>query len=90
MACGTTPLCALAAGSTSLVEHEVTGLLAQPTPDGFEPALARLATETNYRRALGAAARERSFDFSWRAILLSLLDNYFEAIEKFSPPHQGS
>ena len=90
MACGTTPLCALAAGSTSLVEHEVTGLLALPTPDGFEPALARLATDINYTRALGAAARERSFDFSWRAILLSLLDNYFEAIEKFSPPHQGS
>ncbi len=86
MACGTPPLCAEAAGSASLVEHGITGLLAPPTSEGFRPALARLVDEPDYRRALGAAARERSLAFSWRTILFNLLNNYFDAIEAYTPP----
>ena len=85
MACATTPLCATAAGSTSLVEHEVTGLLAQPTSSDFRDALARLRANRDLRIALGEAARKRSLDFSWRAILLSLVDNYYEAIDAYQP-----
>lgn len=85
MACATTPLCAKAVGSTSLVEHEVTGLLAPPTGSDFQTALARLENDPNYRLALGSAARERSLDFSWRCILLNLVDNYFEAVTAYKP-----
>jgi len=90
MACATTPLCAKAAGSTSLVEHEVTGLLAQPTSSDFQIALARLKKDANYRLALGNAARKRSLDFSWRTILLNLLDNYFEAVAAYKSTHKAS
>ncbi len=83
MACATTPLCAKAAGSTSLVEHEVTGLLANPTSRDFQPALERLKLDPNCRVALGMSARKRSLDFSWRVILLNLLGNYLEAVEAY-------
>ena len=83
MACATTPICAQAAGSTSLVEHEITGLLAPPTSKEFLPALVRLSQDPIYRRELGAAARNRSLDFNWRTILLNLLDNYFEAVQAY-------
>ena len=88
MASGTPALCATAAGSLSLVEHEVTGLLAEPTSAGFAVALERLARDEALRRRLGGTARERSLDYSWNTILGRLVDNYYAAIDDYQPLQQ--
>ncbi|MEO1241601.1 MAG: glycosyltransferase family 1 protein [Pseudomonadota bacterium] len=83
MASGTPALCANAAGSASLVEHEVTGLLAEPNSKSFSAALERLASDDDLRRRLSETARTRSLDYSWRTILGRLVDDYREAIDGF-------
>lgn len=83
MASATPPVCANAAGSASLIAHERTGLLASPSSDAFAAALERLAANADFRMSLGAAARRRSLDYSWRAILSRLVDNYYEAIDSW-------
>ncbi|MBL4618657.1 MAG: glycosyltransferase family 1 protein [Marinicaulis sp.] len=88
MASGTPALCAKAAGSLSLVEHEMTGLLAEPTSAGFASALERLAGDETLRRRLGERARERSLDYSWNTILGQLVGNYYEAIDNYQPNQQ--
>lgn len=85
MACATTPLCANAAGSASLIEHETTGLLAEPNTEAFLVALERLAGDGELRNRLSATARERALDYSWAVILDHLIDDYHEAIRKFRP-----
>jgi len=88
MASGTPALCANAAGSASLVEHEVTGLLATPTSESFAAALERLAGDHDLRRRLSETARTRSLNYSWRTILGHLVDDYREAIGAFH--HAGA
>jgi len=83
MACGTPPVCANAAGSASLVAHEKTGLLAAPTSDAFVQAIERLKDDPGLIARLGATARQFSLDFSWRAILGRLVDDYYEAIDAY-------
>lgn len=83
MASGTPALCANAAGSASLVEHEVTGLLTEPNSESFAAALERLASDDDLRRGLSEMARTRSLDYSWRTILSRLVDDYREAIDGF-------
>lgn len=86
MASGTPALCANAAGSASLVEHEVTGLLAEPASEHFAKALERLARDNDLRQRLGENARARSLDYSWRTILGRLVDDYREAISGYRQP----
>ena len=81
MASGTPPLCARAAGSASLVAHERTGLLASPSSDAFAAALGALASDGDLRSRLATAARRRSLDYSWNAILNRLVEDYYEAID---------
>lgn len=91
MASGTPALCANAAGSASLVEHEVTGLLAEPASDHFAKALERLASDNDLRRRLGETARARSLDYSWRTILGRLVNDYREAVDGYrQPEHPGA
>jgi phosphatidylinositol alpha 1,6-mannosyltransferase len=85
MASGTPALCANAAGSASLIEHETTGLLAHPTSESFAVALERLAGDEVLRKRLGEAARMRSLDFSWRTILGRLVSDYHDAIDNYRP-----
>ena len=85
MASQTPAICAKAAGSLSLVEHEVTGLLAEPTTEGFALALERLANDEALRQRLGEVARERSLDYSWNTILGRLVSDYREAIADYQP-----
>ena len=85
MASKTPAICAKAAGSLSLVEHEVTGLLADPTVEGFTLALERLAADETLRLRLSETARERSLDYSWNAILGRLVGDYREAITNYQP-----
>lgn len=87
MASGTPALCANAAGSASLVEHEVTGLLATPTSADFAAALERLSSDDELRSRLSKEARQRSLNYSWRTILGHLVDDYREALTTF---HQDS
>ncbi len=87
MASGTPALCANAAGSASLVEHEVTGLLATPTSADFATALERLSSDDELRSRLSKEARQRSLNYSWRTILGHLVDDYREALTTF---HQDS
>ena len=88
MASGTPALCANAAGSASLVEHEVTGLLAEPASEHFAKALERLASDNDLRRRLGETARARSLDYSWRTILGRLVNDYREAIDGYRQPER--
>ncbi len=83
MASGTPALCANAAGSASLVEHEVTGLLAPPTSDDFAAALERLSGDNELRARLSSEARRRSLNYSWRTILGHLVDDYRDAMKSF-------
>ena len=85
MASGTPALCADAAGSASLVEHEVTGLLAAPNSDAFVDALERLAEDNALRQRMSENARARSLDYSWKAILGRLVGDYYEAIDHYAP-----
>jgi len=85
MACGLPSICAEAAGSKSLVEDGVTGFLAPPSADGFADRLAALGADGELRRRFGAAARARSADFSWDAVLAELVGHYREAIDGFVP-----
>lgn len=85
MASGAPPLCANAAGSASLVRHGETGLLAAPDVTEFSKALDRLASDRAYRKELGAAARQFSLNYSWRAVLDALIDHYYDAIARFNP-----
>lgn len=82
MACGLPALCAAASGSTSLVEHGVTGLLSDPGAgvDGFAASLTTLAGDRARRHAFAAASRAKSLRFNWEAILDGLIENYREAI----------
>ena len=85
MACGLPSICAAAAGSKSLVEDGVTGFLATPNATGFAEQLAVLGADGERRRRFGAAARARSADFSWDAVLAELVAHYYEAVETFVP-----
>ena len=85
MACGLPTIAARASGSLSLVEDNITGLLADPArgADGFAEALVTLAGKPSARSRMGEAARSRSLEFDWAAILDELIENYKEAMEVF-------
>ena len=78
MACGTPALGASAAGSLSLIIDGETGRLSDPAlgAKGYAEKLLELAQSPSSRKAMSAAARERSLDFNWSAVLDDLIDNY--------------
>ena len=88
MASGAPAVCANAAGSASLVQHGLTGLLAQPHADAFGQALTKLANDRALLNQLSAAARRKSFDYSWDTILGGLVDNYYSAMGVPAPAKQ--
>ncbi len=66
MASGLPCICADATGSRSLVMHERTGYLVKPgSAQEFADHIAALVRNPELRRQMGAAARERSLEFSW-------------------------
>ena len=66
MASGLPCVCADATGSRSLVAHGRTGYLAKPgRAQEFADHIVTLARDPKLRRQMGAAARERSLEFSW-------------------------
>jgi phosphatidylinositol alpha 1,6-mannosyltransferase len=66
MASGLPCVCADATGSRSLVVHGRTGYLARPADaQSFADHIVSLAHDPALRRAMAAAARDRSVEFSW-------------------------
>lgn len=57
-------VCSDGGGLTELVDHEVTGLVVPPTPDGLAKALDRLIENPEFARSLGRAGFERVADLS--------------------------
>ncbi len=57
MACGKAVVGADSPGIREVIQHGDNGLLAEPTPDGFEMALRRLLRDSELRRRLGPRAR---------------------------------
>lgn len=77
MASGLPTVCADATGSRSLVQAGVTGYLAEVgDAEGLYRAVAELAGDPERRRAMGAAARARSLQFSWDRAMEGLLVRY--------------
>jgi glycosyltransferase involved in cell wall biosynthesis len=60
-------------GVLEWVEHEVTGLVTDGTPESMAVALDRLVDDPELSRRLGAAGRERVRDLSWEHVVETLL-----------------
>lgn len=77
MASGLPCVCADATGSRSLVVQGRTGYLAKPgCAQEFADRIATLARDPELRRQMGAAARERSLEFSWDETMARILGYY--------------
>lgn len=90
MACGLPVVAAGATGASSLVTEGETGRLVplvgkkgQEKPDaaGLAEALAPYCTDTDLRRAHGAAGEKRSLEYSWEAINMVVAETYIRLIE---------
>lgn len=86
MASGLPCVVADATGSRSLVLHGQTGFCAKPgdAPE-FTDCLAALARDAALRRQMGAAARERSLQFSWDETMARLHGYYQSLLAERAP-----
>jgi len=81
MASGLAVVCADAAGSRSLVDHEQTGLLCPPRDmDAFELATESLVLSSDRRADLGAHARTAASAYDWSVVLASMAQNYRQLV----------
>lgn len=62
-----------AGGVLEWVEHEVTGLVTDGSPDAMGAALDRLVSEPMFAKRLGAAGRDRVKDLDWELVVATLL-----------------
>lgn len=62
-----------AGGVLEWVDHEVTGLITDGTPQGLADAMSRLATDADLAARLGAAGRERAATLSWQNVVDTLV-----------------
>jgi glycosyltransferase involved in cell wall biosynthesis len=60
-------------GVLEWVEHEVTGLVTDGTPEAMGAALDRLVDDPDLADRLGAAGRKRVADLSWEHVVATLL-----------------
>ena len=60
-------------GVLEWVEHEVTGLVTDGTPQGMADAIDRLAADADLAAGLGAAGRARAEKLSWAAVVETLV-----------------
>jgi phosphatidylinositol alpha 1,6-mannosyltransferase len=82
MASGLPCVCADATGSRSLVVENETGHLVEPeNAQAFAARIAALAEDPAKRKAMGAAARQRSLAFSWDECMGRLLGYYRNTVE---------
>lgn len=59
-------------GVLEFVDHDVTGLVADPTAEGVGAAMARLALSPALARRLGEAGYDRTRDISWDGVVEAL------------------
>lgn len=79
MACAVPVVAAIATGSSSLVEHGVTGRLVPPDDiEGFADALQAYCESRDLADEDGLAGEARSRAYGWDAINQKVLDKYFE------------
>ncbi len=89
MASGLPVVAAGATGSTSLVDHGVSGTLVPPEGEvasAYADALARYIADPALRAQHGAAGEMRSRDFSWDAINQAVADVYLRLVEAKKRP----
>jgi glycosyltransferase involved in cell wall biosynthesis len=86
MSSGLPSVVANAAGSKSLVEHGVNGLVLTPKkPSEFAEGIVRLAADPGLRAQMGIASRTKALAYSWPNVHAGLLANYMEALEEPLP-----
>lgn len=85
MASGLPCIGAAAAGSRSLIKNGDTGFVVEPVTDSFAQKIAELGSDADMRRRMGEAARKRSEQFCWDAVLSELVSHYHEAVANFTP-----
>ena len=92
MAAGLPPVCARATGSMSLVNHGVSGFLADGAAEEYAGYLAYLASNAQMRAAFATVGRERALLHNWDNILQGVLLNYCDVLgaeAASSPVSQG-
>ena len=60
-------VCSDGGGLAELVDHDVTGLVVEPTPTGIAHAVEALVADPDRARELGANARIRAAELSWKS-----------------------
>lgn len=94
MASGLAVVAADAAGSKSLVEDGMTGLLCPPRDRRcFADATRSVLEDDALRRRLGSAARESALEYDWQTVLDRMIDYYLAVVDAHSPatvPSSGS
>ncbi len=81
MASGLPTVCADATGSRSLVEVGSTGFLPKPGDiEAFVEHVRNLVEDTDLRRRMGSAARERSLSLSWGDAMSPILGYYKQLV----------
>ena len=63
-----------AGGPLEFVEHDVTGLIAEPEPAALAAAIERLASDRKMAARLGGAGFDRVKDISWDTVIDRLVD----------------
>jgi glycosyltransferase involved in cell wall biosynthesis len=79
-AAGTACLGTLGSGAEDAVQHERTGLLADPTPAAVQAALARLLTDEGLRERMGAEGVQFASESSWDHNAAQVLGLYDAAL----------
>ncbi len=82
MACGLPVVAAGATGSSSLVQHDVTGALVPDLkPAAFADAIAPYLTDPELRARHGTAGEARSKEYDWDAINGAVADTYLRLVK---------
>jgi glycosyltransferase involved in cell wall biosynthesis len=75
-ACGLPVVATRVSGVEDLVGADDAGILVAPTPQAVGDALARLATDTALRQAMGAEGRRRTAGLTWDHSVTTVADHY--------------
>ena len=68
MACGLSAVCSNIRGNTDLIENNVTGLIANNTPEGVAKAISAMQSNENLRASLASAALQKIRQFDLRDV----------------------